>query len=68
VAVSTYTRLQSLTIGRDIKLDKIVEIAMAAMDGIFDIDENGFTDIVIDDRTFGYCTSLTVTNTGISPA
>ena len=67
-AVSGYTTLQSLTIGKDIKTDAITQRGMDAMEGIFDIDENGFTDIVIDDRTFGYCTSLTVICTGTSPA
>lgn len=64
-AIQEFTQLQANKMGRDVISTKIKSIAMAAMpDGIYDVDLPGFTDVIIDETEYGFCTTLNVTVTG----
>jgi phage-related baseplate assembly protein len=61
-SLEAYVLQQRQRMGRDIMVDQVTAAAM--VDGVYDIDLGGFTDLVIADNEYGFCTGITVTIIG----
>ena len=67
-ALQSYATKQSMSIGADVVLDKIIALCMDAKDGVKSVDAHGFTTLVVDGRSYARCTGITVSVTAINPA
>lgn len=61
-SVQAYVLQQRQRMGRDIMEDQITAAAM--VEGVYDIDLGGFTDLIIAENEYGFCTGVTVTVIG----
>jgi phage-related baseplate assembly protein len=64
-SLALFTQTQAKKMGRDVLGTKIKSLSMAALpDGIYDVALVGFTDLIIAETEYAYCTTLNITVTG----
>lgn len=64
-ALTSYTNASARKIGIDVLESQVRKLAKT--DAVYGVDVSGFTDLVVDDKSFAVCTSINVSVVGFKP-